>query len=184
MWSDLFWSVFTWSDMIWAGLMWFELVWCGLSCSDMVWPVLTCSDVVWPVLMWSNLFWCGLTCSETSENCPKWFAIPKISGFKKHVSTRLGRWVTPWSSPWPRTARIGCSCHSGPSDASGNSPKWFALPKTKGLKNASLAGLEDELLHEVLLGLLQSVQAVPALQVHLSPLEMVQNDLPYPKTWC
>ena len=183
MWSDLFWSVFTWSDMIWAGLMWFELVWCGLSCSDMVWPVLTCSDVVWPVLMWSNLFWCGLTCSETSENCPKWFAIPKISGFKKHVSTRLGRWVTPWSSPWPRTARIGCSCHSGPSDASGNSPKWFALPKTKGLKNASLAGLEDELLHEVLLGLLQSVQAVLALQVHLSPLEMVQNDSPYPKPW-
>ena len=200
MWSDLFWSVFTWSDMIWAGLMWFELVWCGLSWSDLFWHghghghglscsdmvmVLTCSDVVWSVLMWYILFWRGLTtCSETSENCPKWFAIPKISGFKKHVSTRLGRWVTPWSSPWPCTARIGCSCHSGPSDASGNSPKWFALPKTKGLKNASLAGLEDELLHKVLLGLLQSVQAVLALQVHLSPLEMVQNDSPYPKTWC
>ena len=43
--------------------------------------------------------------------------------------------------------------------------------------------MEDELLHEVLLGLLQSIQAVLALQVHLSPLEMVQNDLPYPKTW-
>ena len=183
MFSDLFWGVLTCPDMFWPVLICSDLFWCGLTCSDVVWLILTwpnlfcsnlfwhgltCSDVVWPVLMWSNLFWCGLTCSETSENCPKWFAIPKISGFKKHVSTRLGRWVTPWSSPWPRTARIGCSCHSGPSNASGNSPKWFALPKTKGLKNASLAGLEDELLHEVLLGFLQSVQAVLALQVHLS----------------
>ena len=60
----------------------------------------------------------------------------------------------------------------------------ICLTQNKGFKNASLAGLEDELLHEVLLGLLQYIQAVFALQVHLSPLEMVQDDLPYPKTWC
>ena len=60
----------------------------------------------------------------------------------------------------------------------------ICLTQNKGFKNASLAGLEDELLHEVLLGLLQPVQVVLAIQVNLSPLEMVQNDSPYPKTWC
>ena len=40
-----------------------------------------------------------------------------------------------------------------------------------------------ELLHEVLLDLLQPVQAVLALQAHLGPLRMVPNDSPYPKTW-
>ena len=40
------------------------------------------------------------------------------------------------------------------------------------------------LLHEVLLDLLQPVQAVLALQAHhLGPLKMVPNDSPYPKTW-
>ena len=49
-------------------------------------------------------------------------------------------------------------------------------------KTKSLAYLEVELLLEVLLDLLQPVQAVIVLQVHLRPLEMVPNDLPYPKT--
>ena len=39
------------------------------------------------------------------------------------------------------------------------------------------------LLHEVLLDLLQPVQAVLALQAHLGPLKMLPNDSPYPKTW-
>ena len=47
----------------------------------------------------------------------------------------------------------------------------------------SLAGLEGELLPEVLLDRLQPVQVVLALQVHLRPLAMVPNDSPYPKTW-
>ena len=47
----------------------------------------------------------------------------------------------------------------------------------------SLAGLEGELLPEVLLDNLQPVQVVLALQVHLRPLAMVPNDSPYPKTW-
>ena len=47
----------------------------------------------------------------------------------------------------------------------------------------SLACLEVELLLEVLLDLLQPVQAVLRLQVNLRLLEMVSNDSPYPKTW-
>ena len=48
---------------------------------------------------------------------------------------------------------------------------WFLFKK-------SLA-----LFHEVLLDLLQPVQAVVDLQVNLRPLEMVPNDYPYPKIW-
>ena len=40
-----------------------------------------------------------------------------------------------------------------------------------------------KLLHEVVLDLLQPVQAVLDLQVNLVPLKMVPNDSPYPKTW-
>ena len=47
----------------------------------------------------------------------------------------------------------------------------------------SLACLEVELLLEVLLDLLQPIQAVLSLQVNLRPLEIVPNDSPYPKTW-
>ena len=47
----------------------------------------------------------------------------------------------------------------------------------------SLACLEVELLLEVLLDLLQPVQAVLSLQVNLRPLEIDPNDSPYPKTW-
>ena len=36
---------------------------------------------------------------------------------------------------------------------------------------------------EVLLDLLQPVQAVLDFQVNLGPLKMVPNDSPYPKTW-
>ena len=43
-------------------------------------------------------------------------------------------------------------------------------------------GIEAELLPEVLLDLLQPIQAVLALEVHLRPLAMVPNDSPYPKT--
>ena len=42
---------------------------------------------------------------------------------------------------------------------------------------------EVELLREVLLDLLQPVQAVLAVQAHLGPLRMVPNDSPYPKPW-
>ena len=43
--------------------------------------------------------------------------------------------------------------------------------------------MEAELLHEVVLDLLQPIQAVLAHQAHLGPLAMVSNDSPYPKTW-
>ena len=58
-------------------------------------------------------------------------------------------------------------------------PNDSPYPKTWGLKKIrSLACSEAELLHEVLLDLLQPIQAVLALQVHLRPLEMVPNDSP------
>ena len=47
----------------------------------------------------------------------------------------------------------------------------------------SLAFSEAELLHEVLLDLLQPIQAVLSLQVNLRVLKIVPNDSPYPKTW-
>ena len=50
-------------------------------------------------------------------------------------------------------------------------------------KTMSLACLEVELLLEVLLDLLQPVQAVLSLQVNRRPLEIVSNDSPYTKTW-
>ena len=65
-------------------------------------------------------------------------------------------------------------------------PNDFQYPKIWHLKKSSsmsLAGLEGELLPEVLLDHLQPVQVVLALQVHLRPLAMVPNDSPYPKTW-
>ena len=42
---------------------------------------------------------------------------------------------------------------------------------------------EVDLLHKVLLDLLQPVQSVLSLQVNLRVLKMVPNDSPYPKTW-
>ena len=97
----------------------------------------------------------------------------------------LGGQVTPQSCSWSPTACTGCSCPSGPSSgASENGPKWFPIPKNLGFKKIrSLACSEAELLHKVLLDLLQPVQAVLALQAHLGPLRMVPNDSPYPKTW-
>merc|ERR1712223_1741753 len=63
-------------------------------------------------------------------------------------------------------------------------PNDYPYPKTWGLKKIrSLACIEAELLPEVLRDLLQPIQAVLALQVHLRPLAMVSNDSPYPKTW-
>ena len=57
------------------------------------------------------------------------------------------------------------------------------LTKKRGFKTpTSLAYLEVELLLEVLLDLLQPIQAVLSLQVNLRPLEIVSNDSPYPKT--
>ena len=56
--------------------------------------------------------------------------------------------------------------------------KTWVLKKPK-----SLACLEVELLLEVLLDLLQPIQAVLSLQVNLRPLEIVSNDSPYTKTW-
>ena len=47
----------------------------------------------------------------------------------------------------------------------------------------SVACMELELLLEVLLDLLQPIQAVLSRQVNLRPLETVSNDSPYPKTW-
>ena len=49
-------------------------------------------------------------------------------------------------------------------------------------KIKSLAYSEAKLLHEVLLDLLQPIQAVLGLQVNLRPLKMVPNDSPCPKT--
>ena len=62
-------------------------------------------------------------------------------------------------------------------------PNDFPYPKTWVKKNTSLACMEVELLLEVLLDLLQPIQAVLSLQVNLRLLEMVSNDSPYPKTW-
>ena len=50
-------------------------------------------------------------------------------------------------------------------------------------KMKSLACSEQELLHEVILDLLQPLQPILDLQVNLRLLEMVPNDSPYPKTW-
>ena len=62
--------------------------------------------------------------------------------------------------------------------------KHSPYPKNLGFKKSkSLAFSEAKLLYEVLLDLLQSVQAVHDLQVNLRPLELVPNDSPYPKTW-
>ena len=47
----------------------------------------------------------------------------------------------------------------------------------------SLAYSQAKLLCEVLLDLLQPIQAVLALQVNLRPLEMVPNESPLPKTY-
>ena len=58
------------------------------------------------------------------------------------------------------------------------------MPKNLGFKKIkSLAYTEAKLLHEVVLDLLQPVQAVLDLQVNLRPLELVPNDAPYQKTW-
>ena len=46
----------------------------------------------------------------------------------------------------------------------------------------SLACLEAKLLHEVLLDLLQTAQAVLDLHVNPRPLEIIPNDSPYQKT--
>ena len=61
---------------------------------------------------------------------------------------------------------------------------WFSGGVLGGLKKyTSLACLEFKLLLEVLLDLLQPIQAVLSLQVNLRLLEMVSNDSPYPNTW-
>ena len=63
-------------------------------------------------------------------------------------------------------------------------PNDFPCPKTYySKKYTSLECLEFKLLLEVLLDLLQPLQAVLSLQVNLTPLEMVSNDSPCQKTW-
>ena len=63
-------------------------------------------------------------------------------------------------------------------------PNDSQYTKTWGLeKNQVSRMLLTELLHEVVLDLLQPVQPVLVLQVNLRPLEMVPNDSPSPKTW-
>ena len=78
---------------------------------------------------------------------------------KNQISSLHRSWVTPRGRPWPPTARTGCSCPSGPSEASGNGPKWFAIPKNLGvaIKIKSLACSKVELLHEELAHLLRIV---------------------------
>ena len=66
--------------------------------------------------------------------------------------------------------------------------EWFHVKSKEyriwGLKKPkSLSCLEVKLLHEVILDLLQPIQAVLDLQVNLRVLKMVPNDSPYPKTW-
>ena len=85
---------------------------------------------------------------------------PKTWVLKKNqVSSLLGNWVTPRSSPWPPTACTGCSWPSGPSQASKNGPKWFPIPKNLGFKKRirSLAWSEAELLRDELAHLLRVV---------------------------
>ena len=50
--------------------------------------------------------------------------------------------------------------------------------KGKNSLYRSLACSEAELLHEVLLDLLQPIQVVLDLQVNMRPMEMIPNDLP------
>ena len=61
------------------------------------------------------------------------------------------------------------------------------IPPTQNLgydtKIKCLACSTAELLHEVILDLLQPLQPIIDLQVNLRLLEMVPNDYPYPKTW-
>ena len=63
-------------------------------------------------------------------------------------------------------------------------PNDSPYPKTWGLEKKQVSRmLLTELLHEVLLDLLQPVQPVLVVQVNLRLLEVVPNDSPYPKTW-
>ena len=140
-------------------------------CSDLFWCVLNRSDVI-----------CHMSYHMSNVKCHMSNVICQMSNVICHMSNV--KCQTPRRHPWPPTACTGCSCYSGPSEASGNGPKWFAIPKNLGLKKIrALACSEGELLHEELLDLLQPIQAVLALQVHLRPLEIVPNDSPYPKTW-
>ncbi len=80
----------------------------------------------------------------------------------------------------PIQAAFALQAHLGPLAMVPNDSPY---PKTWGLKKIrSLACSEAKLIHEDVLDLLQPVQAVLALQVHLRPPEMVPNDLPYTKT--
>ena len=97
-------------------------------------------------------------------------------GFKKNqVSSLLGSWVTPRSSPWPPTACTGCSCPSGPSGASENGPKWFPIPKNLGFKKKirPLAWSEAELLRDELAHLLRVVDVNLS---HLRGVSLGYND--------
>ena len=109
--------------------------------------------------------------SEASGNDLKWFPFPKNLVLKKsQVSSMLGSRVTPWSSPWPPTARTGCSQASGLSEASGNGWKWFPMPPNPGLdtKIKSLAFSEAELLREELHRPLRTLHLVCGLHVDVS----------------
>ena len=67
---------------------------------------------------------------------------PKTWGLKKNQISSLHRsWVTSRSSPWPPTAHTGGSCPSGPSEVSGNGPKWFPIPKNLGFKKNQVSSL-------------------------------------------
>ena len=73
----------------------------------------------------------------------------------------------------PIQAVLALQAHLGPLAMVPNDSPY---PKTWGLKKIrSVACIEADLLPEVLLDLLQPIQAVPALQAHLRPLAMVPN---------
>ena len=62
----------------------------------------------------------------------------KYLGFKKNqVPSLPGSQVTPLRRPWPPTVHTGSSCPWGPSEASGNGPKWLAIYKNLGFKKKS-----------------------------------------------
>ena len=94
----------------------------------------------------------------------------------------LGSQVTPWTSPCPPTARTGCSWPSGQLEATWHYPEWFPVPKKTRLKKTkSLSCLEAKLLPNVLLDLLQLVEAVHDLEVNWRQLDIVPNDSLCPK---
>ena len=189
MWTDRVWCVLTGSDAFWLGLM----------CSVLVWCVLTYSDVR-THQNWLEHIRLGHNTSEqvrTHQNRSEHIRAGQNTSEqgrthqnRKEHRRKSQNWLEQVSSKvlhkvvlhllQPVQAVLAIQVHRMPLEIVSND---FPYPKTYGLrKTRSIACSETKILLEVLLDLLQPIQAVLAILVHLRPLEIVSNDSPYPKT--